>query len=152
MADLFGYSTGQLRRDSLEKVLKQLQRAGLEIISQTGNWARDDRFRINLQGDVASEELAEEPGEATVVRRGRSTTTVELPDTFWPTALGLERSRELDFLRALTASDPILCLLYMPDQDWIVAVSRRVGGPADAFRAMTQQQLQFQLLYLVRRK
>ena len=31
-------------------------------------------------------------------------------------------------------------VLYMPDQDWIVAVSHGVGGPADAFRAMTQQQ------------
>jgi peptide/nickel transport system substrate-binding protein len=43
-------------------------------------------------------------------------------------------------------------VLYMPDQDWIMAVSRRVGGPAGAFRAMTQQQDQFQFLYLIRRK
>ena len=41
-------------------------------------------------------------------------------------------------------------VLYMPDQDWIVAVSRSVGGPADAFRAMTQQQYAFQLLYRVK--
>ena len=38
----------------------------------------------------------------------------------------------------------------MPDQDWIVAVGRGVGGPADAFRAMTQQQYAFQLLYRVK--
>jgi peptide/nickel transport system substrate-binding protein len=43
-------------------------------------------------------------------------------------------------------------VLYMPDQDWITAVSRKLGGPADAFRAMTQQQDQFQFLYLLRRK
>jgi hypothetical protein len=43
-------------------------------------------------------------------------------------------------------------VLYMPDQDWITAVSSRVGGPAGAFRAMTQQQDQFQFLYLTRRK
>ncbi len=43
-------------------------------------------------------------------------------------------------------------VLYMPDQDWIVAVSRSVGGPADAFRAMTQQQYAFQLLYRVKHR
>jgi hypothetical protein len=40
----------------------------------------------------------------------------------------------------------------MPDQDWITAVSDRVGGPANAFRAMTQQQQPFQFLYRQRRK
>jgi hypothetical protein len=43
-------------------------------------------------------------------------------------------------------------VLYMPDQDWIVAVGRGVGGPADAFRAMTQQQYAFQLLYRVKKR
>lgn len=43
-------------------------------------------------------------------------------------------------------------VLYMPDQDWITAVSRRVGGPPNAFRAMTQQQYQFQFLYLLRHR
>ncbi|HLW79917.1 MAG TPA: ABC transporter substrate-binding protein, partial [Terriglobia bacterium] len=43
-------------------------------------------------------------------------------------------------------------VLYMPDQDVIVAVSRGIGGPKDAFRAMTQQQYPFQLLYRVRRR
>ena len=42
-------------------------------------------------------------------------------------------------------------VLYMPDEDWIVAVSSRVGGPKDAFRAMTQQQYPFQFLYRVGR-
>lgn len=43
-------------------------------------------------------------------------------------------------------------VLYMPDEDWVVAVSGRVGGPASAFRAMTQQQQPFQFLYLRRRR
>ncbi len=43
-------------------------------------------------------------------------------------------------------------VLYMPDQDWITAVSNKLGGPASAFRAMTQQQDPFQFLYRVRRK
>jgi peptide/nickel transport system substrate-binding protein len=49
----------------------------------------------------------------------------------------------------LSRSYPVL---YMPDQDWIIAVSKRIGGPAQAFRAMTQQQSAFQFLYRVRRK
>lgn len=59
-----------------------------------------------------------------------------------PTAISDEASY-------LSRSYPVL---YMPDQDWIVAVSRRVGGPARAFRAMTQQQDQFEFLYLRRRR
>jgi peptide/nickel transport system substrate-binding protein len=59
---------------------------------------------------------------------------------------------------ALAVSDEVSYLsrdypvLYMPDQDWITAVSDRVGGPASAFRAMTQQQDPFQFLYRRRRK
>jgi peptide/nickel transport system substrate-binding protein len=59
---------------------------------------------------------------------------------------------------SLAVSDEVAYLsrvypvLYMPDQDWITAVSPKLGGPADAFRAMTQQQDQFQFLYLLRRK
>jgi hypothetical protein len=45
-----------------------------------------------------------------------TTTTVALPDLFWPSALGLDRRRELEFLRALSESDPILCLLYVPTE------------------------------------
>jgi peptide/nickel transport system substrate-binding protein len=40
-------------------------------------------------------------------------------------------------------------VLYMPDQDVIVAVSSRLGGAKDAFRAMTQQQYPFQFVYRV---
>jgi peptide/nickel transport system substrate-binding protein len=43
-------------------------------------------------------------------------------------------------------------VFYMPDQDWITAVSDRVGGAQKAFLAMTQQQYAFQLLYRDKRK
>jgi peptide/nickel transport system substrate-binding protein len=43
-------------------------------------------------------------------------------------------------------------VLYMPDQDWITAVSKKLGGPVSAFRAMTQQQDPFQFLYRVRHR
>ncbi|HET8976511.1 MAG TPA: ABC transporter substrate-binding protein [Solirubrobacteraceae bacterium] len=49
----------------------------------------------------------------------------------------------------LSRSYPVL---YLPDQDWIVAVSRRLGGPPAAFRAMTQQQYPLQFLYRLRRR
>ena len=48
---LFGYSTGQMRRDSLQKVVTQLMRAGLEISSETDRWRRDDKFKVNLPQD-----------------------------------------------------------------------------------------------------
>ncbi|MGC9220885.1 MAG: ABC transporter substrate-binding protein [Solirubrobacteraceae bacterium] len=43
-------------------------------------------------------------------------------------------------------------VIYMPDPDWITAVSHRVGGPAQAFRAMDQQQYYFALIYAVGRR
>lgn len=49
----------------------------------------------------------------------------------------------------LTRDYPVL---YMPDQDWIMAVSRTIGGPRRAFQAMTQQQYLFQFLYRLRRR
>jgi peptide/nickel transport system substrate-binding protein len=43
-------------------------------------------------------------------------------------------------------------IFYMPDQDWITAVSSSVGGAEKAFLAMTQQQYAFQFLYRDKRK
>ncbi len=43
-------------------------------------------------------------------------------------------------------------VFYMPDQDWIMGVSNKVGGPANAFLEMTQQQINPQFLYLVKSK
>jgi peptide/nickel transport system substrate-binding protein len=42
-------------------------------------------------------------------------------------------------------------IFFMPDQDWITALSRRIGGARKAFLAMTQQRDAFQFLYLVKR-
>lgn len=49
-----------------------------------------------------------------------------------------------DEVAYLARSYPIF---FMPDQDWVTAVSRRIGGPPRAFLAMTQQQDLFQFLY-----
>jgi len=43
-------------------------------------------------------------------------------------------------------------VFYMPDQDWITAVSDRIGGARSAFLTMTQQQYVFQFLYRNRRR
>ena len=39
-------------------------------------------------------------------------------------------------------------VLYMPVQDWIMAVSNKVGGTTDGFMQMTQQQLIASLLWV----
>jgi hypothetical protein len=116
LVTLFGYSTGQMRRESLQKVLNQLMRAGLEVSSETDRWSRDDRFKISVppvsipkDRDDDGESDREEPSS-------HRTTNVDIPDPFWPSALGLDRRRELEFLRALSESDPILCLLYVPTE------------------------------------
>lgn len=52
-------------------------------------------------------------------------------------------------IRYFTKSYPVF---YMPVQDWITAVSSKIGGPADAFLLMTQQQYDFQSLYVKKKK
>jgi peptide/nickel transport system substrate-binding protein len=42
-------------------------------------------------------------------------------------------------------------VFYMPVQDWITAVSKKVGGSANAFLIMTQQQYNFAALYLTKK-
>jgi peptide/nickel transport system substrate-binding protein len=49
----------------------------------------------------------------------------------------------------LSRSYPIF---YMPDQDWVTAVSKKIGGAQKAFLAMTQQRYAFQFLYRDKRK
>jgi DNA polymerase III delta prime subunit len=118
LVSLFGYSTGQMRRDSLQKVLNQLMRAGLEITSETDRWSRDDKFKLSLPPVPLPLEPDEDDGDERS-RTGPSNwtmTTVALPDLFWPSALGLDRRRELEFLRALSESDPILCILHVPTE------------------------------------
>ncbi len=99
---LFGYSTGQMRRDSLGKVLRQLERAGLEISTTTDLWGRDDNFKLSplsirptdAIGDIDESEDGDESQPTEPAK-----TTVNVPDTFWPRALGLDPRRELEFLR-----------------------------------------------------
>ena len=114
LADLvseFGYATQRLRLESLNKVLRQLLRAGLEVQPETDRWSRDDKFKLILATHVSPE--PPESGDET--SPSPQLLPVTLPDVFWPTALGLDPNRELTFLRALTAADPILCLLYVSD-------------------------------------
>ena len=134
---LFGYSTGQMRRESLDKVLRQLGRAGLEVESQTDRWGRDDRFKISITSVPRLQETDEKEDILPPKSTAQMTSTTSLPDPFWPTSLGLDRGRELVFLRALTESDPILCILHVPTesqvQTWIQGTWEGITGLA--FRA-----------------
>lgn len=113
----FGYSTqGRLRQDSLEKVCRQLNRAGLEVIPGSDRWARGDTFVLvpmegTAQPPTADIEEESRPRRASLA----SPQSVALPDPFWPTRLGLDSNLELTFLRALTGKEPLLCLLHVPD-------------------------------------
>ena len=137
LVTLFGYSTGQMRRESLDKVVRQLWRAGLEVESQTDRWGRDDRFKISITSVPRLQEADEKEDILPPKPTEQMTSTTNLPDPFWPTSLGLDRGRELVFLRALTESDPVLCLLHVPTetqvQMWIQGTWEGIIGLA--FRA-----------------
>jgi hypothetical protein len=107
----FGYAIQRLRSESRERVVKQLQRAGFEVQSETDRWDRDDRFKLILTSIVSPDT----PNSSNDTLQRPQLLPVALPDPFWPTALGLDANFELTFLRALTAPDPILCLLHIPD-------------------------------------
>ncbi|MCI0393149.1 MAG: ATP-binding protein, partial [Acidobacteria bacterium] len=129
----FGYSTQQLRGESLDKVVRQLQRAGLEVHPETDRWGRDDRFKLTLATQVS----VDPPESSETAPKSPNLHSVTLPEPFWPTALGLDPNRELLFLRALIESAPILCILLAPDdavmQGWIQATWE--GLTAWAFQA-----------------
>ena len=125
---LFGYSTGQMRRDSLGKVRRQLERAGLEISTATDLLGRNDEFKLTLSSFPRSDPVGDvdEPAEGGEPKRTEpAKTIVKVPDApFWPRALGLDPSgHELKLLRALSECDPILCILHLPAdtqvQAWI---------------------------------
>ena len=129
-----------MRRDSLGKVLRQLERAGLEISTATDLWGRDDNFKlsplsIRPQEVIGDTDEAEDGDESKPTEPAKATANV--PDPFWPRALGLDQRRELEFLRALSESDPILCLLHVPTeahvQAWIQGTWEGITGWA--FRA-----------------
>ncbi len=113
----FGYSTGRLRQDSLDKVVRQLQRAGLDVVPLTGGWGRDDRFRLK----AGSGTEPEPPPRKDAAAPG-PTVPVELPETFWPTSFGLPPQREAAFLHALMGSRPILCILEAPNAESVASL------------------------------
>lgn len=134
---LFGYSTGKMRTDSLDRVLRQLERAGLEIKTRTGLWGREDRFVLRvalMEGEHAFPEGRGYPDSNRAVEPVQEAlyVTVNIPDPFWPTALGLPQPRELEFLRALTLDDPILCVLLEPESsqatNWLQATWEGLVG------------------------
>ncbi|NRD44237.1 AAA family ATPase [Corallococcus exiguus] len=130
----FGYATDvKMQRSSLGNVVRQLERAGLDVKPTTGSWDRYAPFVLGLKNalldpseideDEADEEEAPEPGLPS---------SFALPQPFWPSALGLSQEREVAFLRALTAAEPILALLYLPDSrsaaDWLQATWEGLMG------------------------
>lgn len=130
LVEAFGYATTErLRRDSLEKVIAQLQRAGLQIDCESDRWGRDDRFELSVVSAPTKHAKGGQPREdgdepvAGDSSAGSRLHEISLPTPFWPAALGLEEQRELSFLRALTEADPILCLLDASSSDgWIQVV------------------------------
>lgn len=115
LVEEFGYATAQMRRDSLIKVVRQLERAGLEIVASSDDWGRDDTFTLS----VTKSGVAEAAEDEEVPRDGddslREAATFALPELFWPSAMGLRAGRELAFLRALSAREPLLCVLTLPE-------------------------------------
>ncbi|HZH18366.1 MAG TPA: ATP-binding protein [Archangium sp.] len=114
LVSAFGYTTKvKMQGSSLERVVRQLQRAGLEVDPSSVNWHRDDTFEVLLRQSSIEEppEKEKEEGEDAEAL----TPTASLPDIFWPSALGLEERRQVAFLRALTGRAPILAMLYLPD-------------------------------------
>lgn len=142
----FGYATEErLRSDSLNRVTLQLVRAGLNVESESKH--RDETFKLSLSQDAPAAS-SEEPADTVSVQQTSATqdmvnitTSVDLPEPFWPTALGLEpAAREIPFLRSLTGWEPILCLLHVPDdaelQSWLQPTWE--GLVSTAFRSAQQ--------------
>ena len=105
----FGYATQQLRLGSLNKVLNQLDRAGLKLIPATDRFGRDDTFELLVL------QVPEEIVDVEDQTHELELQPMVVPELFWPRALGLDSNLEVSFLRALTASDPVLCMLHMPE-------------------------------------
>lgn len=124
LVEEFGYATGQMRRDSLIKVVRQLERSGLEITASSDDWGRDDTFTLAVT-DKADADAAQEEEEAASDDDETLSEAAEfaLPELFWPSAMGLRAGRELAFLRALSAREPLLCVLTLPEdpvaQAWL---------------------------------
>ena len=122
-----------------KKVLNQLMRAGLgDSPLRADRWSRFETTGSNLGVRVRLVPFPVDPDNDDNDEGGQTkpsnwtTTIVTLPDPFWPTALGLDQRRELEFLRALSESDPILCLLHVPtevqSQAWIQGAWEGLSG------------------------
>ncbi|MGE6759807.1 AAA family ATPase [Corallococcus interemptor] len=127
----FGYASDvKMQRSSLGNVVRQLERAGLEVKPTTGSWDRYAPFVLGLKNALL-EPPEPDDDEADEEAPGLPF-SFALPQPFWPSALGLSQEREVAFLRALTAPEPILALLYLPDSrgaaDWLQATWEGVMG------------------------
>nr|WP_253895316.1 ATP-binding protein [Corallococcus exercitus] len=141
LADLvkaFGYASDvKMQRSSLGNVVRQLERAGLEVKPTTGSWDRYAPFVLGLRDALIDPSTIDEggvnqdPDEEPDPEPGLPS-SFALPQPFWPSALGLSQDREVAFLRALTAPEPVLALLYLPDSrsttDWLQATWEGVMG------------------------
>jgi DNA polymerase III delta prime subunit len=104
----FGYMADQrMRRSSLDSVVRQLERAGVGVHSSS--WDADGTFSLAILSHVDGP-----PADRQALGG------VALPEIFWPKAVGLNGD-ELRFLRALTESPPILCLLTLPEGEKTLA-------------------------------
>ncbi len=120
LVEAFGYATGQMRTDSLNKVLGQLYRAGLTVERAGNRWDRDAKFKLIFDGEQREEPTSDNSAQPSTdqgdIRR------CSLPSPFWPEAFGLDANREIAFLRALTSAAPLLCVFYLPDdscEPWV---------------------------------
>ncbi|WP_158617042.1 AAA family ATPase [Corallococcus exercitus] len=139
LADLvkaFGYASDvKMQRSSLGNVVRQLERAGLEVKPTTGSWDRYAPFVLGLRDALIDPSTIDEGGvkqDPDEEPEPGLPSSFALPQPFWPSALGLSQDREIAFLRALTAPEPVLALLYLPDSrsttDWLQATWEGVMG------------------------
>ncbi|NTX34810.1 ATP-binding protein [Myxococcus sp. CA033] len=128
LVGVFGYSTDvKMQRTSLGSVVRQLERAGLDVNPTTGSWDRHAPFVLSLKKALVDPSPEEDDTPDSEPSQGFA-----LPQPFWPSALGLSQDREVAFLRALTGAEPLLALLYLPERretaDWLQATWEGVMG------------------------
>ena len=71
------------------KVRRQLERAGIQILSETDRWSRGDKFIVSLlQVPIPVDRDEDNSGEQEIMSiNDPVTTNVSLPEPFWPVAL-----------------------------------------------------------------
>lgn len=113
LVEAFGYATGQLRTESTQKVINQLSRAGVDVLTDAGLLGREAFFSLELVDDESTERDEIDDAEEGTAARSK----VKLPEESWPAIFGLDPRREISLLRALGSRDPLLCLLHLPAGD-----------------------------------